>query len=108
MHLEAYLAQPEYLDLIRDMLADFAQEERDFDDRSKAAVRTELGKKSQADIEGRLRSLKTAYAARIADALARHPDATRRVPQLIKQMLDFIQPPRVNSTLPGAANGSQD
>jgi hypothetical protein len=104
--LEAYIAQPQNLDFIRDMLASLAQDEQGFDERTRAAVRIDLGKKSQSDIVGKLRSNKTAYGARIADALARHTDEALRIPPLIRQMLTYITTPPANPTSSGATNVS--
>lgn len=106
MDFEAYVAQPEHLDLIRDMLAEFAQEEQGFDERTRLAVRADLGKKSQIDITGKLRSIKTSYGARIAEALARHADETLRIPPLVRQMLAYITTRPADPIAPGAANVS--
>jgi len=103
---EAYVAQPEHLDFIRDMLVDLAQDEQGFDDRTKIAARADLAKKTRPDIVSRLRSIKTAYGARIAEALGRHTDETLRIPPLVRQMLAFITTPPANPTAPGATNVS--
>lgn len=89
---ETFLSQPDYLDLLRDMIADYEAESNNLNPQSKAACREKLGKKSAADIAKELRKNKTTYGARVADALARHPDPNKRIPTLIKSLLDLLRP----------------
>lgn len=96
---EGYLTQPGHLDLIRDMMADLAEEEKNLNERAKTAARAELAKKSQADLADQLRSRKTTHAARIAGAYAKHSDPVQRIPPLIRQMLDYIRPPVTTPTV---------
>ena len=89
---ETFLSQPDYLDLLRDMIADYEAESNNLNQQSKAACRENLGKKSAAEIAKELRNNKTTYGARVADALARHPDPNKRIPTLIKSLLDLLRP----------------
>ena len=104
LDFEAYVAQPEHLDFIRDLLTQHAQEEHGFDERRRVAVRADLGTKTQDEIVGRLRSIKASYAAQIADALGRHTDESLRIPPLVRQMLTFITTRPANPTASGPAN----
>jgi putative ATP-dependent endonuclease of OLD family len=90
---EGYVTQATHLDLIRDMMANLAKEEKGLNDQSHKAVREDLGKKTQIDIAARLRTRKTTYAAKIAGAYEKHANATLRIPVLVRQMLDFVRPP---------------
>lgn len=103
---ESYVAQPSHLGVICDMIADLADEERTLGARGKAALRETLAAKSAAEIADQLRSRKTAYAARIAGAYEKHPDATRRIPPLIQDMLDLVRPPAPTTTVARVADGN--
>jgi putative ATP-dependent endonuclease of the OLD family len=103
---ESYVAQPTHLDVICDMMADLAEEEKGLSPQGKAAVRATLGAKSAHEIADQLRSRKTAYAARIAGAYENHADATQRIPRLIQAMLDLVRPPTSTTTAGRVANGS--
>lgn len=92
---EGYLAQPEYLDLLRDMIAEFKASHKGLNQQSKAALRTTLGSKNADEIADELRRKKTPYGARVAAAVALHPDPLKRVPAIIKSVLDAARPPQV-------------
>lgn len=96
---EGYVAQPTHLDLIRDMMADLAEEEKGLNEVAKRAVREGLGRKSRVELAAQLRSRKTTHAARIAGAYATHVNPAQRVPPLIRQMLDFVRPPATTPTV---------
>ena len=89
---EAFLSQAEYLDLIRDMIADYEAEANNLNEQSLKACRANLGKKPAADIAKELRGRKTTYGARVAAALAKHVDPEKRIPELVKTLLDLIRP----------------
>lgn len=89
---EAFLSQPEYLDMLRDMITDYEASSKNLDSQSKAKCRENLSRKSAAEIAKELRNNKTTYGARVGDALARHPDPNKRIPSHIKLLLDSIRP----------------
>lgn len=91
-NFETFLSQPDYLDLLRDMIATYEAVANNLNPQSKAACRANLDKKSAAEIAKELSNNKTTYGARVADALAKHADPKKRVPKLIKTLLDSIRP----------------
>ena len=102
---EGYITQASHLDLIRAMFLELADEEHLLNEKARTAIREKLAKKSQPELEEQLRSRKTVHAARIAAAYAKHSDPEARVPQLIRELLDFVRPPTVASE-PVSGDGS--
>lgn len=92
LDFEEFLAQPDYLDVLRDMIADFAAEDKAIDARTRDAYRASLQKKKATEIAEELRKKKTAYGARVAQALATLPAEKNRVPQKIQELLQCVFP----------------
>jgi putative ATP-dependent endonuclease of the OLD family len=111
---EGYIAQPDYHDLLCDMIADYLYEESamgggtPMNETGKAALRRTLGSKSSSEIATELRKRRTTFGARVADALNKHSDKEKRVPTTIKQVLNHVRPPALTCSAPisGASNGS--
>ncbi len=89
---EGYLAQPEYLPLLCEMIVAFETDKESLDPRSQEALRKDLMKKPPVAIAVELRKEKTAYGGRVAPALSLHTDEKKRVPPFIQTMLDAIRP----------------
>ncbi len=96
---ESFLSQADCLDILRDMIADYEAVANDLNPQSKAACRTNLSRKSAAEIANELRSEKTTYGARVADAFSKHPDPSKRIPGLVKTLLDSIRPTPTSAEL---------
>jgi putative ATP-dependent endonuclease of OLD family len=96
---EGYVAHADNHDLLCDMIADYLQEESatgggtPMNDLGKEAVRRTLGGKPPAHIAAELRKRKTTFGARVAVALNKHTDEQKRIPAVIKQVLDHVRPP---------------
>lgn len=111
---EGYVANADNHDLLCDMIADYLQEESAtsggtlMNDRGKEVVRRTLGGKPPADIAAELRKRKTTFGARVAAALNKHTDEQKRIPAVLKQVLDHVRPPVTTGGTPfsGVFNGS--
>lgn len=89
---EGMIAQPENLDLIRGMIVDFIVSKGQVHEMGVQPLRDKFAKKTAAELADELGGEKTAYGARIADALAKHPDKSKRIPKPIKDLLDVVRP----------------
>jgi putative ATP-dependent endonuclease of the OLD family len=89
---EGMIAQPENLDLIRDMIVDFIVSKGQVHEKGVQPLRDKFAKKTAAELADEMASEKTAYGARIADALAKHADKSKRIPKPIKDLLDVVRP----------------
>ena len=90
---EAYLAQSDYLDLLRDMITEFEATDKQLNARSKAECRKNLGKKNASDMADRAPQEEDYLWSQIAKALSLHPDPKKRVPQIIQDMLNAVWSP---------------
>lgn len=89
---EGMLVQPENLDLIRAMVLDLVLARNPQNEQGAAALREKFAKKTAEELAVELRKDKTAFGGRIAEALAKHADESKRIPKPIKDLLDYIRP----------------
>lgn len=94
---EGLMAHPDNLDVLREMIVNAIDDREPLHPKAKAALQKKFASKTAEDIAQELRGEKTLFGARVAQALANHSDPEKRMPSLIKTLLDFVRPPVVET-----------
>jgi hypothetical protein len=104
LDFEGYMTEPDYVDAIRDLMLECAIEEKGLNAQAQAALKNELGTTSAENLAMKMRGRKTFFGARIPGAFE-NLALEKRIPSLIRELLDFVRPPAKVKTKKEARNG---
>jgi putative ATP-dependent endonuclease of OLD family len=93
MTFERYLAQPRYVDALRQMIIEYICGSRNMNENARAAIEKKWAKPTVDCILEELEAHKTTYGARIARAITGIADAAHRFPDAVVAMLNLAYTP---------------
>lgn len=89
---EGLIAHSDNLDLLREMFIDAIDERAPLHPNGRAELQKKFAVKTEGEIAQELRGEKTLYGARVAHSLSKHSDPAKRIPSLIRNLLDAVRP----------------